>query len=254
MTITPEPTVRYDRIGRGYAGTRQPDPRIQRRIDAALGAARTVVNVGAGAGSYEPAWCTVTPVEPSQVMLAQRPDGGAGAVRAVAEALPFTDRSFDAAMTVLSVHHWTDLAAGLRELRRVARQRVVVFTHDPGFGDIFWLTARYFPAIAEADRLRFPVVERLTDVLGLAEVEAIPVPFDCRDGFLGAFWREPRVYLQHHIRAGMSGFAMLDAASHQAGVELLRRDLANGEWERRYGHLRAETALDLGYRLVTFTL
>jgi SAM-dependent methyltransferase len=168
----------------------------------------------------------------------------------VAERLPFADRSFDAALAVLSLHHWTDRLAGLRELRRVARRRVVLFTYDPASAASFWLVARYVPAIHELDAPRFPPVGALADALGPVEVTSVPIAADCSDGFLGAFWRRPDAYLDPAVRRGISVFGQLPAERIAPGLARLATDLASGEWNRRFGHLRRLASCDLGYRLV----
>lgn len=241
--------VVYDTIGRGYARQRRPDPRIAARLTGALGGARSVLNVGAGTGSYEPTDRHVVAVEPSAVMLAQRPPGAAPAVQAYAEALPFPDRSFDAVMAVLTLHHWADRAAGLAECARVARERVVLLTYDPT-ADGFWLLRDYFPAFLDADRRQFPGIAEYAQTFGPAarvRVEPVPVPRDCVDGFLGAYWARPEAYLDPAVRAGISSFSLQGS---EAGVERLRADLASGAWHARHGHLLATDALDVGYRLV----
>jgi len=243
----------YDIIGRNYAWQRCPDPRIAARLTAALGSARSVLNVGAGAGSYEPSDRRVLAVEPSAVMLAQRPPGAAPAVRARAEALPFPDRAFDAVMAVLTLHHWADRAGGLDECARVACERVVLLTWDPE-ADAFWLLREYLPALIEADRGLFPPMAAYADAFGpgaRVEIAAVPVPRDCVDGFLGAYWARPAAYLDPTVRAGISSFAR---PGLEAGLERLRADLASGAWDARYGHLLAADALDLGYRLVVADL
>jgi SAM-dependent methyltransferase len=209
-----------------------------------------VVNVGAGPGSYEPATARVIAVEPSAAMIAQRPGDAAPVARAAAERLPFADESFDGALAVLSIHHWADRLAGLRELRRVARRRVVLLTYDPPSAGSFWLVARYLPAIHELDAPRFPSMEALADALGPVEVTAVPIPADCSDGFLGAFWQRPDAYLDPAVRRGMSVFGQLPAERVAPGLARLATDLASGEWDRRFGHLRRLASCDLGYRLV----
>jgi SAM-dependent methyltransferase len=244
-----EAGARYDTIGRGYARGRRPDPRIAARLTAALGDAQSVLNVGAGAGSYEPRGRQVIAVEPSTVMLAQRPPGAARAVRARAEALPFPDRSFDAAMAVLTLHHWSDLAGGLAECTRVARRRVVLLTFDPD-ADAFWLVRDYFPEFAADDHEVFPPMAAYAEAFGpeaRVEVAPLPVPRDCVDGFLGAYWARPAAYLDAAVRAGISSFAR---PGTEEGLARLRADLAAGAWHERHGHLLAADALDLGYRLV----
>jgi SAM-dependent methyltransferase len=243
----------YDTIGRGYARQRQSDPRIAAQLTAALDDARSVLNVGAGAGSYEPTDRRVVAVEPSAVMIAQRAPGTAPAVRARAEALPFADRAFDAVMAVLTIHHWTDRARGLAECARVARRRVVLLTWDPA-ADAFWLLREYLPAFIEADRKQFPPLAAYADAFGpgaRVTIAAVPVPRDCADGFLGAYWARPAAYLDPAVRAGISSFARPGGeAGAEAGLARLRADLASGAWHARHGHLLAGDALDLGYRLV----
>jgi SAM-dependent methyltransferase len=237
----------YDRIGVGYAAYRRPDPRIAAVIEDALGDAASVVNVGAGSGSYEPAGRTVLAVEPSAEMVRQRSNAAAPAVRATAEGLPLRDRSVDAAMAVLTIHHWRDWRRGLAEMRRVARDRVAVLTWDPEHAG-FWLVQDYFPEIPAHDRDTFPALDEVAGFLGTVDVRPVPVPADCSDGFLGAYWRRPEMYLDAGARAAISGFARLGDVDAKLGR--LRADLADGTWERRHGHLRALDTVDLGYRLI----
>ena len=238
----------YDRIGRRYAQRRRPDPRIAARLHQALGDARKVVNVGAGSGSYEPDDRQVVAVEPSEVMITQRPPDAAPVVRAVAEALPFENGRFDAALAVLTVHHWTDPARGLAELRRIAR-RQVIFTWDPTHLARFWFTRDYLPEAVALDA-GFATLEATLALLGAATVEPIPVPHDCRDGFFGAYWRRPEAYLDPDVRAGISGFGILEENVVEHALELLAEDLESGEWYRRNEQLLGLDELDLGYRLV----
>lgn len=240
----------YDDIGRGYRTTRRPDPLIARAIRAALGEPRSVVNVGAGAGSYEPTDLQVLAVEPSDQMLRQRPPGAAPAIQAAAEALPLRDAAVDAALAVLTLHHWDDLAKGLAELCRVARRRVVVVTWDPAARDDFWLTAHYFPEIVDFDRTRFPAIATLTRQLPDVRVEPLWVPRDCEDGFLGAFWCRPEAYLVPAVRQAISGFAQLGPGVADAGLARLAEDLRSGRWHARFGASAQAPAADLGYRLV----
>jgi SAM-dependent methyltransferase len=238
----------YDRIGTTYRATRREEPRIAALVHAALGDARTVLNVGAGTGSYEPGDRDVLAVEPSAVMRAQRPPGSAPVIAAAAEALPFADGSFDATMAVLSDHHWTDRLQGLRELRRVARRRAVVFQWDPAAAWDFWLVREYLPAFArDLDPGSFT---RVREALGATRVEPVPVPHDCADGFLMAYWRRPEAYLDPAVRANISVFALLDQAEVAAGLARLREDLASGDWHRRHADLLALDAADLGYTLL----
>jgi SAM-dependent methyltransferase len=236
----------YDRIGATYTATRRADPRIAARIHAALGDAGTVVNVGAGTGNYEPADRDVTAVEPSETMIAQRAPGAAPVVRASAEALPFADGSFDAAMAVLSDHHWSDRPAGLRELRRVAR-RVVLFTFDPAYADALWLVPDYLPGFRSLPGM---TIGEIGACLGDVDVETVPVPHDCADGFMGAWWRRPEAYLDPRVRACISVFARLPEAEVEDCVARLGEDLASGAWRARPGDLLALDELDLGYRLL----
>jgi len=247
----------YGAIGGAYGQTRRADPRIASWIRWGLGDARTVLNVGAGLGSYEPDDLEVTAVEPAAAMIAARPPGAAPCVLAAAESLPFPAAAFDAAMAVLTVHHWSDAAAGLRELRRVARRRVVLFTWDPAFDDQLWLTTDYLPAIRERDRAIFPalpfVLAELRPQRG-ATIDPVPVPADCSDGFLGAWWRRPGAYLDPAIANGISSFTELGPEVIGPGLERLAADLKSGGWERRFGSLLELDQLDLGYRLVTVYL
>ena len=241
----------YDRIGGSYVRTRVADPRLAARIRAALGDdVATVVNVGAGAGSYEPDDLEVTAVEPSAVMIAQRPAGSAPVVQAAAERLPFAGGSFDAAMAVWTVHHWSRPAAGLRELRRVARRRVVVATWDPETRAGFWL-AEYLPEIWLRDTARFPSLSLYSQCLGALSVEPLPVPADCTDGFSGAFWARPERYLDRDVQEGISTLAAVDPAALERGLDRLRADLDSGAWHARHGGLLELDELDLGYRILS---
>jgi SAM-dependent methyltransferase len=244
--------ARYDSIGRTYTATRQTDPRIAARIWAALGDARTIVNVGAGTGNYEPPDRDVTAVEPSAVMIAQRAPEAAPAVQASAEELPFGDDSFDAAMAVLTLHHWSDWRAGCAELRRVARDRVVVFSWDPTYRGRMWLSAEYFPTLSWQDVREFPSLHAQAAALR-ATVEVVPVPWDCRDGFFSAFWRRPEAYLDPAVRAGISTMARREDELAE-GIARLRADLESGEWARRHADLLDLEELDLGYRLLVASL
>ena len=240
----------YDRIGTGYAKTRRPDPSHQRAILRALGDARSVLNVGAGTGSYEPSDRTVVAVEPSEVMIAQRPTGAAPVVRARAEGLPFGDGAFDAALAILTVHHWDDPGRGLSEMRRIAATRVVIFTADIDVWARMWLVRDYFPEIAELDRRRFPPPEVIAHSLGGGRILSIPTPGDCTDGFTPAFWKRPEAYLDPGIRAGMSSFAVIDNRSVTRGLARLARDLESGQWRARNAALLDLDELDVGHRLV----
>jgi SAM-dependent methyltransferase len=236
----------YERTGGGYAERRRPDPRIEAVLHAALGDARSVVNIGAGTGSYEPRDRRVIAVEPARVMLAQR-TSAAPRVQAVAEALPLRDHAFDVALAILTLHHWSDWQRGVAELRRVARRAVIV-TFDPAADPSFWLFD-YFPQILARDRLRMPPLAALCGQLG-AQATPLLVPYDCTDGFLGAYWREPTQYLDAGARSAMSGFGLLAPAELAAGLQRLAADLASGAWHARHGYLLHRETLDIGYRVV----
>ncbi|HEY2489387.1 MAG TPA: class I SAM-dependent methyltransferase [Streptosporangiaceae bacterium] len=243
-------TQLYDTIGATYTVTRRTDPRIAAAIWTALGDARTVLNVGAGTGSYEPPGLDVTAVEPSALMRAQRPAGSAPCLAAAAESLPFEDQSFDAAMAVSTIHHWQDPIAGLREMRRVAR-RAVVFTHDSGdtgWRHRFWLTRDYLPEVAGLVAGRPPVTE-LAAAIG-ARIEPVLIPWDCADGFFEAYWRRPEAYLDENVRRGISIWARVGPQVEKRAVHSLRDDLASGRWAERNHSLAALDAAELGLRLL----
>lgn len=243
--------LRYDAIGHGYSRTRREDPTIRDRIHAALGGARTVVNVGAGTGSYEPRDRYVVAIEPSDVMAAQRPDGLAPALRASASDLPLRDGSVGAAMAVLSLHHWDDRQKGLRELRRVARGPVVLLTYDAEVSGRMWLMADYAPEIAALDRRVFPDPKQLGQWLGGPfTIEVVPVPRACADWMLGSFWAHPERVLDPAARAATSGFARLSPHVVERVVSEVSRDLKTGAWDDRYGRLRDLDSFDAGLRLL----
>ncbi len=215
-------------------------------IEAALGDARSVVNVGAGSGSYEPKDRAVTAVEPSETMIAQRASAAAPVIEGVAERLPFDDNSFDAATAFLTTHHWSDVAAGLKEMRRVARKRCVFFDHTPN-EMAFWLIEDYFPQMRADFRPLLPLDAART-VFGELRIAPLPIPHDCTDGFLAAYWRRPQMYLDPHVREAISFFAT--AGDVQDGIAHLARDIADGTWARRNAELLDKTEMDYGYRLV----
>ncbi len=247
--MTTRPFVDYERHGRTYAQHRRPDPRIAAAIHAALGDAATVINVGAGAGSYEPADRWVVAVEPSATMRAQRPPGAAPAIDARAEALPFDDDAVDAAMACVTIHHWRPPAAGLRELRRVARGPVVVFTFE--LDALPQWQREHLRELVAIERPRFPSIADVRKALGgRTRVEAIPTPGDCTDGFFEAFWRRPEALLDPQVRGAQSAWALVDAATQERIVARLEAALASGEWDQRYGHLRELDELDGALRLV----
>ncbi|MEM8682877.1 MAG: class I SAM-dependent methyltransferase [Pseudomonadota bacterium] len=236
----------YDDIGIGYATRRQPDPRIASAIHRALDDAASILNVGAGAGSYEPRDRNVTALEPSAEMLLQRPEGAAPAVQGWAESVPFEENSFDACLAILTMHHWRDQDRGLEEMLRVARERVVIFTFDARIQS-FWLYD-YFPEFAAMDREWGPEVNRIASQFPECDVRTVPIPHDCVDGFLCAYWRRPEAYLQADVRAAISSFSKLD--DPEAGLSRLRKDLESGRWHELYGGLLGKTELDGGYRLI----
>lgn len=250
----PAGDVDYEQHGRDYAVLRQPDARIAARVKAALGASRTVLNVGAGAGSYEPADRYVLAVEPSAAMRAQRPVGAAPAVDATAERLPFDDNSFDAAMATMTVHQWSDVEQGLREMRRVSRGAVVVLTVDASVLQQFWL-GDYFPEVIALDQARFPTLDQVTGALarGSAEVrvDAVPVPVDCTDGFGEAFYARPEAFLRPEVRAATSGFLLTEPGAVRRGLDRLKDDLVSGAWDQAYGRLREQTEYNGALRLIT---
>lgn len=244
-------------MGQGYAAARGADPRIAAAIHAALGDARRVLNVGAGTGSYEPTDRDVIAVEPSSVMIGQRPRGSAPVIQASAESLPLGDESVDVAMTIVSDHHWSDRPAGLKEMLRVARDRVLVVNADPALAERFWLTRDYLPSFADLipERYRKPGCwsRELRELLGDIEVEPIPVPHDCRDGFYQAYWRRPHAYLEKRVRDSISVFQRLPGDEVSSAVEQLRWDLDHGVWESRYKSLLDMPDLDVGLRLAVCT-
>jgi SAM-dependent methyltransferase len=240
----------YDTIGATYTVTRRTEPRIAAQVWAALGDARTVLNVGAGTGSYEPPDRDVTAVEPSALMRAQRPADAARCVAAAAESLPFEDQSFDAAMAFATVHHWPDPIAGLAEMRRVAR-RVVVFTHETsnaGWLHRFWLTRDYLPEVADFLVGR-PSLAELASAID-ARVEPVPIPWDCADGFFEAYWRRPEAYLDDDVRRGMSVWTRVGPAAERRATGSLREDLASGRWAERNHDIIALDSAELGLRLL----
>jgi SAM-dependent methyltransferase len=241
----------YDTVGRTYRATRQADPRVAAQIGQALADSGSVVNIGAGAGSYEPAE-TIAAIEPSQIMIDQRPPGAAAAIRAAAEHVPLRDNCTDAALAVLTVHHWADLAAGIAEMRRIARYRLVLLTWDADvIGQKFWLLSEYLPEARAADAALAVPVQRLTSLLADPVMTPVPVPHDCTDGFGAAFWRRPYAYLDPAVRAGMSLFTTTGPSMIEAGLARLAADLRSGRWQREHAGLLELTQLDVGYRLIT---
>jgi SAM-dependent methyltransferase len=240
----------YGAIGQGYARFRRPDPRIAAYVHAALGSARTVLNVGAGTGSYEPVDRLVTAVEPSAVMRAQRPPHLPPAINAVAEHLPFADGAFEASMATVTVHQWSDLAAGLAELRRVTRGPIAIFTFDGTALDRFWLV-EYAPEVLAVEARRYPPIGRIAAALGPdTSVGSIPIPLDCVDGFSEAYYGRPERLLEPDVRRAMSAWSFVDAAVGERFERTLRDDLASGAWDARHGHLRRQPEFDGSLRLI----
>lgn len=238
----------YDRIGSGYPLKRQTDERLAQQIRRALGDADSIVNVGAGSGSYEPVGIRVVGVEPATTMIRLRGTDAAPVVRGRAEALPFAADAFAAALAILTIHHWADWRAGLREMVRVARKRVVIFTWDPA-SDGFWIRD-YMPDLIDRDRRIFPALSAIQGVTGASEVIPIPIPHDCLDGFLGAYWRRPASYHELGVRQAISSLATRDA---DVGLARLAADLDNGEWARVHAGISKLPQLDVGYRLLVTT-
>jgi len=238
--------ARYDTIGVDYARHRRPDPRIAAQILAALGDAERILNVGAGAGSYEPVDRCVVAMDPSTVMLDQH--AGKRRVRGMAERLPFRDGSFDATLGVFTVHHWSNQDAGLAELQRVSHRQVIL-TFDEQLERAYWLND-YWPVTEQHEGTWIDTIEAVARPLGTDHVEVVPVPHDCQDGFMAAYWRRPERYLDPEVRAGISGLALLSPAEGDAGARRLADDLESGAWHERHGHLLSLDELDAGYRLV----
>lgn len=239
----------YDRIGIGYASKRRPDPRWAARIHTALADARMVLNVGAGAGSYEPTDRAVVAIEPSLEMIEQRPAGSSPVVRGVAESLPFVDRAFDATMGVLTVHHWPDIRAGIGEMLRVSARQVIVSWDVDFFAQHFWFTRDYLRSVGPEEH-RAADAHHLAAQLRDGAVLPLPVPHDCVDGFFAAYWRRPEAYLDPAVRASISGLALLDDEELAEPLDRLDADLRSGAWHQRYRDLLELDELDVGYRLI----
>jgi SAM-dependent methyltransferase len=246
MTPATRPLDRYDTIGVGYRRHRRPDPRWSARITGALQGAERIVNIGAGTGSYEPNDRFVVAVDASAVMLAEH--AGQRRLQGAAEQLPFRDGEFDAALAVFTVHHWRDVDGGLAELRRVARRQVIL-TFDHVMERGFWLS-EYIPALVHQDHSWAATIEDVTAQLEDATVTPMPVPHDCIDGFMAAYWRRPERYLDPSVRASISGLALLSQADIEPGMRRLEHDLASGRWHETYAHLLDLDEVDAGYRLV----
>lgn len=244
--------ARYDRIGKDYQRKRRADPRFEALIEQALGDCITIVNVGAGTGSYESPNRKVVAIEPAETMIRQRPPDAAPAIVGEAERLPLLDQSVDAVTAFMTVHHWMDVPRGLRELRRIARRRIVIMSYLPGDTPLpdRWLTNVYFPGIAAAHRRRFPDLRGYEAVLGAVNLVPLLIPRDCTDGFIDAFWARPEVYLDPKVRSSMSAFQLLNPVELIQGLAKLRADLKSGAWETNFGRLRSQEAIDVGLRLI----
>lgn len=253
MKIT-NPAFNYDKFGQKYSGYRQTDPAIASYIVKTLGTAQTVLNVGAGAGSYEPNDRYLIAVEPSVMMRSQRqPKGKVPAIDAKADNLPFDDNSFDASMALVTVHHWPDMVKGLKEMRRVTKNQVIIMTFDPARLYDFW-NAEYFPELIEVEKARYPTLDFITDALGgNSEIIPVPIPLFCVDGFQEAFYGRPEAFLEKEVRLSQSAWGFLTPELEEELVNRLRNDLESGEWDRKYGHLRKQENFTCALRLIVAT-
>lgn len=245
----------FEEIGAGYDAKRRSDPRIAEQIHDALGDAESVVNVGAGTGTYEPCDREVIPIEPSQLMISRRSPELATAIEGYAENLPLASDSVDAAIACMALHHWSDWRVGVQELRRVARRRVVIFTYDPTGSERFWLLRDYLPKLARLESRRFPKIGEQVAAIGEhVVVEPVPIPHDCEDGLLAAYWRRPMAYLDEEVREAISTFRLPGAELLLGGLETLAEDLQNGRWEDLNQSILERESFDLGYRLLVTEL
>jgi len=250
ILITVSESQVYEAIGVGYSVGRRPEPRWHQEIDSVIGDARRVINIGAGTGSYEPSDRAVIAVEPSELMVSQRPNTAAPVVMAVAENVPIVSGWADLTMTLLSLHHWTDWRTGVSEMRRLAPRRLVL-TYDPEILSSFWLLRDYLAEVAASEQKRTPKIEDIADALGGdVEVIVLEVPWDCVDGVLGAHWRRPAAYLDPQVRACCSGLAQADQRGVERAVRELAVDLDTGAWHRRNRELVGMDSFDAGFRLV----
>ena len=239
-------TLLYDTIGTQYSEYRQADERIATALFTHIDQGKSIVNLGAGVGAYEPNETNVVAVEPSRIMISQRPENGSPVVQACAEYLPFRDNAFDVATAFLTIHHWSDIAKGLQEARRVAKEKLVLLTWV-GFVEDFWLLD-YLPQINEIDEPFFPSIEQLERQLNAVRVVPLPIPHDCTDGFLCAYWRRPHAYLDKNVRSAISTFSRITDAN--AGLVRLEKDLESGRWHQQYGHILNQKSMDFGYRII----
>ncbi|HEX6360943.1 class I SAM-dependent methyltransferase [Actinophytocola sp.] len=238
----------YDEIGTEYSFGRRTDPRWMAAILAAVGDAGSIIDVGAGTGSYEPNDRTVLAVEPSGEMVRQRPPGACPTVRAVAEALPVRDHAADVALAVLTVHHWTDWRRGLAELRRVA-PRQIVLAYDTRRHTEFWFVREYVPEVAALELTR-PSAPDIANELGASSVTPLPLPWDFTDGVFPAYWRRPAAYLDPRVRSACSALAQTAPAAVERGISRLRADVHSGRWHERHQDLLALDQWDAGFRLI----
>jgi SAM-dependent methyltransferase len=245
------PAFNYDQLGQKYSGYRQTDPRIAEYVTKALGGAKTILNVGAGAGSYEPSDKYIVAVEPSIVMRSQRSKNGkVPAINAKADNLPFDDNAFDASMAMVTIHHWPDMNKGLKELRRVTKGQVVIMTFDPNELDNFW-NVNYFPELIEVEKARYPTIDFIVKSLGgTCEVIPVPIPLDCVDGFQEAFYGRPEAFLEKEVRLSQSAWGFLPEGVEAKLVQSLKADLESGEWDRKYGHFRSQPTFTCALRLI----
>ena len=250
MKIT-NPAFNYDQFGHQYSGQRRTEPRIATYIQRALGDAETVLNVGAGTGSYEPDDRYVVAVEPSIAMRTQRINNKkAPAVIGTADTLPFDNQSFDASTAFLTVHHWPDMKKGLQELRRVTRSQVIIMTFDPDALDKFW-NAEYFSEVIDVEKQRYPSIDFLTDALGgNCEVQEIPVPLDCVDGFQEAYYGRPEAFLSKNVRKAQSAWGFIQEEEQERIIKRLAEDLQSGQWDSKYGYFRSQSEFTCALRLV----
>lgn len=249
------PAFDYNNRKHYYAKVRATEPRIQQYIDDALTDAQTVINIGAGTGSYEPAGKYVISIEPSEKMRRTRIELGRNpAINATAQHLPFDDNSFDAALAILTIHHWPDLEAGLKEVRRVAKKKIVILTYDPEKLGIFW-NIEYFPEVVEVERRRYPALDRVQQAVGCsAQIRNILIPLDCKDGFQEAFYGRPEQFLDEEIRRSQSAWSFIEPSLESQYVETLRQSLESGEWDKKYGHYRKLAEFEGAYRMLEFDL
>ena len=253
MKIT-HPALNYDQSGHSYSGHRRTDPGIAAFVHTALGNAQSVLNVGAGSGSYEQNDRYVVAVEPSAVMRSQRhANGNVPAIIGTADALPFDDHAFDASMAMVTIHHWPDMRKGLQELRRVTSGQVLIMTFDPDALNNFW-NASYFPELIEVEKARYPTIDFIKEALGgTVDVQSIPIPLDCLDGFQEAFYGRPEAFLQKEVRMAQSAWGFLPDGLEELLVKRLEHELSSGEWDRKYSHFRTQTSFTGALKLIIAT-